>query len=37
LPLEKLVTQRYTLDQVNEGVQALERGEIFGRSIMVYG
>src|SRR5579875_486912 len=37
LPLDKLVTQRYTLDQINEGVQALERGEVFGRSIIVYG
>ncbi|HLZ73102.1 MAG TPA: zinc-binding dehydrogenase [Dehalococcoidia bacterium] len=37
LPLDKLVTQRYTLDQINEGVRALERGEIAGRSIMVYG
>lgn len=37
LPLDKLVTRRYTLDQINEGVQALERGEVFGRSIIVYG
>ena len=37
LPLDKLVTKRYTLDQINEGVKALEKGEIFGRSIMVYG
>ena len=36
LPLDKLVTQRYTLDQINDGVQALEKGQIFGRSIMVY-
>jgi Zn-dependent alcohol dehydrogenase len=36
LPLDKLVTRRYRLDQINEAVQALERGEIFGRSIMEY-
>jgi len=36
LPLDKLVTRRYRLDQINEAVHALERGEIFGRSIMEY-
>ncbi|MSQ41640.1 MAG: alcohol dehydrogenase [Dehalococcoidia bacterium] len=37
LPLEKMVTKRYgSLDEINEGVRALERGEIAGRSIMVY-
>ena len=35
-PLEELVTKRYTLDQVNEGVDDLTAGRIFGRSIMVY-
>ncbi|MHB8577359.1 MAG: zinc-binding dehydrogenase, partial [Dehalococcoidia bacterium] len=36
LPLDKLVTRRYTLDQINEATGALERGEILGRSIMEY-
>ena len=37
LPLEKLVSTRYdNLDQINEGVRALENGEIEGRSIIVY-
>ncbi|MPZ99374.1 MAG: zinc-binding dehydrogenase [Dehalococcoidia bacterium] len=37
LPLDKMVTKTYEgLDSINEGVAALERGEIRGRSIMVY-
>lgn len=37
LPLEKLVSKQYdNLDQINEGVRALEQGEIEGRSIIVY-
>ena len=37
LPLEKMVTKVYEgLDSINEGVRALERNEITGRSIMVY-
>ncbi|MBM3139977.1 MAG: zinc-binding dehydrogenase [Chloroflexi bacterium] len=37
LPLDKMVTKVYDgLDRINDGVQALERGEISGRSIMVY-
>ncbi len=36
LPLDKLVTRRYRLDEINEAVHALERGQIFGRSIMEY-
>ena len=37
LPLNKMITQRYnSLDDINEGVRALEAGEISGRSIMVY-
>ena len=32
-----MVTKRYDgLDYINEGVRALESGEIEGRSIMVY-
>jgi Zn-dependent alcohol dehydrogenase len=37
LPLEKFVTKRYSsLDEIHEGVRALEAGEIEGRSIIVY-
>lgn len=37
LPLDKMVTKIYEgLDHINEGVRALEQGEIIGRSIMVY-
>lgn len=37
LPLDKMVTKTYEgLDYINEGVRALEKGEITGRSIMVY-
>ena len=37
LPLEQFVTRRYSnLDEINEGVRALENGEIEGRSIIVY-
>jgi Zn-dependent alcohol dehydrogenase len=37
LPLDKMITRRYeSLDDINEGVRALEAGEIAGRSIMVY-
>lgn len=37
LPLDQLVTKRYeSLDDINEGVRALEQGEITGRSVMVY-
>lgn len=37
LPLEKLVSKAYdNLDEINEGVRALEHGEIEGRSIIVY-
>ena len=37
LPLNKMITKRYnSLDEINEGVRALEDGEISGRSIVVY-
>ena len=37
LPLDKMITKRYdSLDEINEGIRALEAGEIAGRSIMVY-
>jgi Zn-dependent alcohol dehydrogenase len=36
LPLDQLVSRRYTLDQINDGIGALERGEILGRSIVEF-
>jgi Zn-dependent alcohol dehydrogenase len=36
LPLDLLVSQRYTLDQVNEGCDALAHGQIAGRAIITY-
>lgn len=36
LPLELLVTQRFKLDQINEACHALEKGQIAGRSILVF-
>ena len=35
-PLDKLVTRRYKLDDVNEACDALEAGEILGRAIIEY-
>ena len=36
LDLNALVTQRFTLDQVNEAVAALEAGHIQGRAILEF-
>jgi Zn-dependent alcohol dehydrogenase len=36
LPLDKLVTKRYRLDEINEACDALSRGRINGRSIIEY-
>jgi Zn-dependent alcohol dehydrogenase len=36
LDLEAMVTKRYTLDQINEAVAALEKGEIAGRAIIEF-
>lgn len=36
LDLDALVTQRYTLEQINDAVQDLSAGRIHGRSIIVY-
>ncbi|MBW1711201.1 MAG: zinc-binding dehydrogenase [Deltaproteobacteria bacterium] len=36
LDLNALVTARYTIDQINEAVNALENGEISGRAILVF-
>jgi Zn-dependent alcohol dehydrogenase len=33
-PLEKLVTNRYSLDQINEACAALDEGQILGRAII---
>lgn len=35
-PLDKLVTKRYTLDQINQACDDLESGQILGRSIIEY-
>ena len=35
-PLDKLVTRRYKLEQINEACDALESGEILGRAILEY-
>ena len=35
-PLDKLVTRRYKLDQINEACDALKAGEIIGRAIIEY-
>jgi Zn-dependent alcohol dehydrogenase len=36
LRLNELVTNRYTLDQINDAVEDLERGRILGRGIVTY-
>jgi len=36
LDLNALVTARYSIDQINEATTALEKGEIFGRAILVF-
>ena len=35
-PLDKLVTRRYKLDQINEACNALKAGEILGRAILEF-
>ena len=35
-PLDKLVTRRYKLDQINQACDALEAGEILGRAIVEF-
>ena len=35
-PLDKLVTRRYSLEQINEACDALWAGDIFGRAIIEY-
>jgi Zn-dependent alcohol dehydrogenase len=36
LPLDRLVTRRYTLDQINDACDALAHGEIAGRAIVEF-
>lgn len=36
LPLERLVTRRYTLDQINDACNDLARGNIAGRAIVTF-
>jgi Zn-dependent alcohol dehydrogenase len=36
MPLDKLVTRRYKLEQINEACDALQRGEIAGRAIVEF-
>jgi len=35
-PLDKLVTKRYTLDEINEACDDLQNGKILGRAILEY-
>ena len=35
-PLDKLVTKRYKLDEINEATNSLQAGEIFGRAILEF-
>ena len=36
LDLDSMVTQRFALDEINEAVDALQRGQISGRAILVF-
>jgi Zn-dependent alcohol dehydrogenase len=36
LPLDELVTRRYRLEEINEATDALAKGEILGRAIIVF-
>jgi len=36
LPLDKLVTKRYKLEQINEACDALAKGQISGRAIVEF-
>jgi len=35
-PLDKLVTRRYSLEEIDDAYRALQAGEVLGRSILVY-
>ena len=36
LDLDALVTERHSIDGINDAVGRLERGEVFGRSILTF-
>lgn len=36
LDLDRLVTRRFSIDEINEATAALEKGQILGRSILVF-
>ena len=36
LDLDRLVTRRFKLDEINEAVAAMEAGEILGRAIIEF-
>ena len=36
MPLQDMVTRRYTLDQINAACDALARGEIAGRATVTF-
>jgi S-(hydroxymethyl)glutathione dehydrogenase/alcohol dehydrogenase len=36
LDLDSLVTRRYSLDEINDAVAAIEKGEIEGRAILEF-
>ena len=36
LPLEEMVTERYSIEQINEATTALEEGKISGRAILEF-
>ncbi len=36
LPLDELVTRRYTLDEINDACNDLARGKIAGRAIVTF-
>jgi Zn-dependent alcohol dehydrogenase len=36
LDLDALVTTRYPIEQINEAVEALEKGKITGRAILTF-
>ena len=35
-PLDKLITRRYPLDEIDDAYKALQAGEVLGRSILLY-
>ena len=35
-PLDKLITRRYPLNEIDDAYKALQAGEVLGRSILLY-